>query len=159
MGKWMDLAAEIEAASAIWDKRDNRDNSRPNVPNVPNVPPKLPPDIRAGLITLKSMAAPRLVLPEGWPAAVSDALGLARDGWVTAAFALGWSPLDLFGAMTDRNGQADADGLAVWLGGRPVLAIAATYASVGDGIGRAYFNRSTCFAETLLWDVGREAAR
>ncbi len=155
MGKWMDLAAQLEAASDTGDNRDDRDNSPPNVPNVPNVPAKLPADIRAGLISLKSMASPRLILPEGWPGAVSDALALARDGWVTKALALGWSPLDLFGAVTDRDGYADADGLAVWLGGRPVLAICATYASVGDGTGRAYFNRCNRLGDTLLWEIGR----
>ena len=159
MGKWMDLAAQLEAASDTGDNRDNRDNRCANVPIVPNVPVKLPPDIRAGLIALKSMAAPRLILPEGWPAAVADALMLARDGWVSNALALGWSPLDLFGAVTDRDGYSGADGLAVWLGGRPVLAICDTYASVGDGIGRAYFNRASRLGETLLWDIGKDARR
>ncbi len=60
MGKWMDLAAQLEAASDTGDNRDDRDNSPPNVPIVPNVPGKLPADIRAGLISLKSMASPRL---------------------------------------------------------------------------------------------------
>jgi hypothetical protein len=68
---------------------------------------------------------------------------------------LGWLPLDLFGAVTERDGYKDADGLAVWLGGRPVLAICATHASVGDGTGRAYFNRCDRLATTLLWEIGR----
>ncbi len=101
------------------------------------------------------MATPRLILPEGWPAAVTDALALARDGWVAKALALGWEPLDLFGAVTDRYGYSDADGLAVWLGGRPMLAICETHASVSDGTGWAFFNRCNRLGETLLWDVGR----
>lgn len=114
----------------------------------------LPVDMVVGLRRLATMPTPRLILPEGWPAAVADALMLTTDGWAAKALALGWSPLEVFGAVTDRNGYSGADGLAVWLGGRSVLAIAETYASVGDGIGRAYFNHSTCLAETLLWDIG-----
>jgi len=97
------------------------------------------------------------VTPAAWAEVVADAVQLASDGWATKALALGWSPLDLFGAVTDRDSYADADGLAVWLGGRPVLAICATYASVGDGMGRAYFNRSTRLGTTLLWDIGKDA--
>ena len=101
------------------------------------------------------MAAPRLIRPEAWPVAVSDALGLAQAGWASKALALGWSAEDLFGAVTDRDGYADADGLAVWLCGRPVLAICETFASVGHEMGRAYFNRSDRLGDTLLWEVGR----
>jgi hypothetical protein len=156
MGKWLDLAARLEAD--VRDNRDNRDESPrfgAYVPNVPNVPASLPPSVTIGLNRLSKMAAPPLQRPEAWPLVVSDALGLARNGWAAKALALGWSPLDLFGAVTDRGGYADADGLAVWLEGRPVLAISDTYASVGDGGGRAYFNRSTRLGTTLLWDIGR----
>ncbi|HXH00242.1 MAG TPA: hypothetical protein VNI79_07505 [Sphingomicrobium sp.] len=101
------------------------------------------------------MATPRLILPEVWPGVVSDALSLARDGWASKALALGWAPLDLFGAVTERDGQADADGLAVWLGGQTVLAICATYASIGNGDGRAYFNRCNRLGTKFLWDIGK----
>ena len=158
MGKWMDLAARLEAASDSGDNRDKRDNSPPNVsivPIVPNVPQKLPQDIRAGLITLKSMAAPRLIRPEAWPVAVSDARGLAQAGWALKAMSLGWDVLDLYGAVTDRDGYADADGLAVWLAGRQVLAICETHASVSNGPGWAFFNRCNRLGKTLLWEAGR----
>ena len=155
MGKWMDLAAELEAAAGTEDDRDERDKSPPNVPIVPNVPANVPPDLRRGLVALKSMAAPRIVRSEEWPEVMSDALRLASDGWATKALALGWEPLDLFGAVVDRDGYNFDPGLAVWLRGRPVLAIASTYASVSDGTGRAYFNRCLRRATTLLWDVGR----
>ncbi len=116
---------------------------------------KLPDDVAAGLRRLKMMRAPRVLRPDEWPVAVSGAAYLANSGWASKALALGWSPLDLFGAVTDRDGYADADGLAVWLGGRPLLAICATYASVGDGTGRAYFNRCNRLGDTLLWEIGR----
>ena len=158
MGKWMDLATQLEAASDMRDNRDNRDirDSSPLiVPIVPNVPQKLLPGIRAGLVALKTMAAPRLVLPEVWPTVVADALTLAKDGWASKAMALGWDVLDLYGAVTGRDGYADADGLAVWLAGRPLLAISATYASVGDDNSRSYFNRCNRLGTALLWDLGK----
>ncbi len=93
--------------------------------------------------------------PKAWRQVTRDALSIARDGWAAKALALGWSPLDLFGAVTDRDGYADADGLAVWLGGRPIFAIWETHASVGDGVGWAFFNRCNRLGTTLLWDIGR----
>lgn len=157
MGKWLELAARLEAEGS-GDNRDNRDDSpifRPNVPIVPNVPASLPPTVAAGLKKLRAMAAPHLQRPELWPLVVSDALGLARDGWAAKALALGWSPLDLFGAVTDAAGDPYSDGLAVWLGGRKLLAITATTATVEDGEGRAYYNRREEVGAALLWEIGR----
>lgn len=113
----------------------------------------LPDTVAGGLRRLKVMRVPRLLTPSAWPIAVADANFLAESGWASKALALGWTVEDLFGAVTDRDGYADADGLAVWLAGRPLLAICETYASVGDETGRAYFNRCSRLGETLLWDV------
>jgi len=115
----------------------------------------LPDNVASGLRRLKVMRAPRILRPDAWPIAVAGAAYLGKSGRAAKALALGWSPLDLFGAVTERDGYDDADGLAVWLGGRPVLAICATYASVGDGTGRAYFNRCNRLGTTLLWEIGR----
>ena len=156
MGKWLDLAARLEAGDGDGDNRDDRDNSPPSVPNVPA---DIPPHLQMGLVELKSMAAPLGVRGEVWPEVVSDALRLARDGWVTKSLALGWDPLDLFGAVVDRDGNNCEQGLAVWLRGRPVLALGASFASVSSEAGRAYFNRSTRLGLTLLWDIGRETPR
>ncbi|MCA1653676.1 MAG: hypothetical protein ABR588_05955 [Sphingomicrobium sp.] len=102
------------------------------------------------------MAAPRLRRPEAWPAVVSDALGLARYGWAAKALALGWSPFELFGAVPDATSDPAADGLAVWLAGRKLLAITADYAAADDGDGgRSYFNRREAHGAVLLWDLGR----
>lgn len=157
MGKWLELAARLEA-EGTGDNRDDRDNSphfAPNVPNVPNVPDSLPVSVSAGLRRLRSMAAPKLLRPEVWPRVVSDALRLARDGWATKALALGWSPLDLFGAVPDADGDPHSAGLAVWLAGRKLLAISAMTATVEDGEGRAYFNRREQVGAKLLWELGR----
>lgn len=158
MGKWLELAARLEAEST-GDNRDDRDVSpafRPIVPNVPNVPASLPPSIVAGLKKLRSMAAPKLRRPEVWPGVVSDAVRLARDGWAAKALALGWLPLDLFGAVVDPDGDPFADGLAVKLGGRPIIAMCASFATVDDGSGgRVFLHCATGEDVRLLWELGR----
>ena len=155
MGKWMELAARLEAEGAE-DNKDVRDESpelTPNVPIVPNVPGPLPLSITSGLRRLRSMAAPRLACPTAWPRVVSDALSLANQGWAQKALALGWTPLDLFGAVTDPAGDPYSDGLAVWLGGRKLLAVCSTFAIAEDRNGRAYFNRREQVGAKLLWEL------
>jgi hypothetical protein len=153
MGKWLDLAAKLEADER--DNRDDRDESPPIGPNVPNVPASLPPSITNGLNQLRKMAAPNLYRPERWPLVVSDALRLARDGWAAKAMALGWDPLDVFGAVPDPHGEPAGDGLAVWLAGRKLLALTADYAVVDDVDGaRSYFNRREQIGAVLLWSLG-----
>ncbi len=157
MGKWLDLAARLEADSG--DNRDNRDNSPTfgaNVPIVPNVPASLPPSIVDGLARLTDAPAPRLIVPDAWPIAVADALRLASDGWAEKALAMGWAQLDLFGAVPDREGDPYADGLAVKLGGRTILALCATFATVSSGgAARTYLHRGNNEGAVLLWDLGR----
>lgn len=154
MGKWLDLAAKLEADER--DNRDDRDESPPIGPNVPNVPASLPPSTTNGLNQLRKMAAPNLYRPERWPLVVSDALRLARDGWAAKALALGWSELDLFGAVPDRDGDPDADGLAVKLGGRTILALCGTFATVSSGGAvRTYLHRGNNDGAVLIWALGR----
>lgn len=157
MGKWLDLAARLEADGG--DNRDVRDNSPafpPNVPIVPNVPASLPPSVVEGLAQMANAPAPRLIVPDAWPVAVADALRLASDGWAEKALALGWSELDLFGAVPDRNGDPYADGLAVKLGGRSILALCASFATVtSGGTGRAYLYRGNNERAVLMWALGR----
>ncbi len=115
---------------------------------------ELPSELSAGLRRLTTMRAPRLIHPEVWPTTVADAVRLVREGWASKALSLDWLPLDLFGAVTDRDGDPGADGLAVWLDGRNLLAITAEYAVVDDGNGgRSYFNRCNRLGETLLWNI------
>src|SRR5689334_22340902 len=73
----------------------------------------LPDDLADGLARLDRMAVPRGVASDAWAETLADASRLVADGWVSQALALGWSQLDLFGAVTDRLGDADADGLAL----------------------------------------------
>lgn len=154
MGKWLELAARLEGEGDTRDNRDNRDNSSADVPIVPNVP-AFPSHLGAGLKHLQTMAAPHVVRAERWPAVVADALQLVRAGWAVQALALGWSPLDLFGAVTDPAGDPEADGLAVRLGGRRVLALCASFATVADdGGGRAYLYRGSNQGARLLWALG-----
>ena len=152
---WRDYGA----GGPTCDNSDNRDKRsseglghRCFVPNVSFVR-GLPPTISTGLKALRSMAAPRLCRPEAWPAVVSDALSLANDGWAAKALALGWSDLDLYGAVSNAGGDPYSDGLAAWLGGRKLLAICSTFAIAEDGNGRAYFNRCEQVGAKLLWEL------
>lgn len=125
-------------------------------PRERNSGTSLPDDLAAGVARLKKMRAPRLLLPDRWPIAVADASYLAQSGWAAKALALGWYPLDLFGAVTDATGDPDADGLAVKLGGRRILAICGTFATVdGDRGGRIYLHRGNNDGAQLLWNLGR----
>lgn len=156
MGKWLDLAAQFEAEAGSGDNRDVRDNSAANVPIVPNVPQSLPSDVRAGLVTLQAMAAPRLARPEVWPGVVADAGCLASDGWAVQALSLGWTPLDLWGCSPVVGGNPDHEGLAVWLGGRRILLIDERTCLVDTRAGgRAMFTRRDPAGAVLLWDLGR----
>ena len=150
---------DYEAGGPPCDNSDNRDKRpfeglghRGFVPNVSFVT-ALPPAISTGFRALKSMAAPRLCRPEAWPAVVSDALSLANDGWAAKTLALGWSDLDLYGAVSNAGGDPYSDGLAAWLGGRKLLAICSTFAIAEDGNGRAYFNRCEQVGAKLLWEL------
>jgi hypothetical protein len=152
---------DYETGIPTCDKTDNRDKTAVEalrhggfVRNVSSVT-ALPSDISSGLATLRSMAAPRLHDPDRWSGVVSDALRLARDGWASKALALGWTDLDLFGAVPDRDGDPAGDGLAVWLAGRKLLALTAVYAVVDDGNGgRAFFNKREAEGAVLLWSLG-----
>ena len=119
-------------------------------------PMPLPNVVGHGLVALRTMPAPRLLHPDRWPLVVSDALSLAHDGWAAKALALGWSPLDLFGAVPDPAFDLAGDGLAVWLGGRRLIALCGTYAVVNiEGGGQSYFNRRQAEGAVLLWDLGK----
>jgi hypothetical protein len=89
-----------------------------------------------------------------WPQVVADAARLASEGWVTQALGLGWQPLDLFGAVPDKLGDPDANGLAVKLDGRRILAICANFATVSGGDGaRSFIYRGNNNGAVLLWDL------
>jgi hypothetical protein len=115
----------------------------------------LPLPVARGLAALPTMACPVDLNASGWPRAVADAVKFGADGWAAKAIALGWTDLDLFGVVAARNGDPDADGLAVKLAGRPVLAICGTFATVdlGNG-GRLYLRRGDNDGARLLWALG-----
>lgn len=144
------------------DNSDNRDNSpaneagsAPNVTNVTNVT-ALPADVQRGLTFLANAPAPRVRNPEAWPQAIADALRLASEGWAARAISLGWSPLDLFGAVREYRGNPEADGLAIRLCGRRVLALCSSFATVEDDSGnRAYLYRPEPASVVPLWKLGR----
>ncbi|WP_395000408.1 hypothetical protein [Sphingomonas sp.] len=102
------------------------------------------------------MACPRNLNPTRWPIAVRDSVKLGADGWAAKAIALGWSDLDLFGVVAAREGDPDADGLAVKLAGRRLLALCASFATI-DSVagGRVYLHRGNNDGARLLWTQGR----
>lgn len=154
---WRDYASAQPCDKS--DNSDTRGKAEPFVPSVPFVT-ALPATVRDGLVRLSLAPAPRLLHPERWPNIVSDAQRLASDGWALAAMKLGWTELDLFGAVPDKDGDPAGDGLAVKLCGRPVLAICASFATVRDGPGaRTYIYRGNNAGSILLWDLGRTATR
>ena len=120
----------------------------------------LPSDVAAGVCQLKVMHLPRLLKPDGWPIVMADAALLVLSGWAAKALALGWTDLDLFGAVPDPLGDPAGDGLAVWMAGRKLLAITAEYAVADDGgAGRSYFNRGSAEGTALLWQLGNQKGK
>ena len=112
----------------------------------------LPLPIARGLAALPTMACPRDLNSTRWPIAVADAAKLGGDGWAAKAIALGWTDLDLFGVVAARDGDPDADGLAVKLAGRRLLAMCGTFATVDPGGGgRLYMHRGNNAGARLLW--------
>lgn len=125
----------------------------PNRPNRPNG--TLPADLVAGFGVLASMPCPTKARSDRWDEVVRDALALSET-WAVQAFGLGWSALDLFGAVTDPAGDPYCDGLAVKLDGRRVLAICKTFATVADANGgRTCLYRGETSGARLLWALGR----
>lgn len=116
----------------------------------------LPLAIARGLAELPTMACPHDLNSVRWPIAVADAVNLGAEGWAAKAIALGWSDLDLFGVVAARDGDPVADGLAVKLAGRRLLAICGTFATVDPGAGgRLYLHRGHNDGARLLWSRGR----
>lgn len=157
---WRDYRAATPPPDGC-DDSDNRDISSGFEPepvafvtNVANVT-GLPADVVAGLERLKDSPAPRLLHPERWPAVVADALRLASEGWAASALRLGWSPLDLYGAVPDKHGDPEADGLATKLAGRRIVALCASFATVRDARSTTFIHRGNNAGAKLMWDLVR----
>jgi hypothetical protein len=94
--------------------------------------------------------------PQLWRNVIVDAKRLIEEGWAHSALELGWTLLDLFGAVPAKSGNPDADGLAVKIAGRRVLVMSATCATIKDGeTTRSIIYRSSNAGAVLLWEVGR----
>jgi hypothetical protein len=144
MGKWMDLALQLEqeAAGNGMDNRDVRDVSPPIVAIVPNVHagPSLPPDLIAGLDKLRTMRPPRIQRPELWVEIVRDGLQVGTH-WASQAISLGWPPLYLFGCEPSSDPDQWDESLAVQLAGRVIRAVDADRFYLRDGDVRSIFER------------------
>lgn len=157
MGKWLELAAKIEADKARANSA-NSANSTSEAPNGTigtNDTASLPSLIVDGLERLKAMPAPRMKQPEFWPIIVRDCVSLAADGWASRALALGWHPLNLWGVAEAAGGLVDLEGLGVWLSGRRVLMLDELSCIAETGLRRrAIFHRRPFSGAVLLWDLG-----
>jgi hypothetical protein len=117
----------------------------------------LPSDLAASLSRLPRLPCPPGVKPDSWRAVILDCQRLVDENWAAEALSLGWSVLDLFGAVTDKQGDPNGDGLAVKLGGRPLVALCASFATVRDGpSSRTYLYRGRNAGARLLWELGNE---
>jgi hypothetical protein len=115
----------------------------------------LPGTVSAGLRLLDSDQPPKGVDPVAWRESVTDAHRLEADGWAGKALGLGWTALDLFGAVAERSGDPWGDGLAVWLGKRKLLALTADKAIACDPNGtRHYFLLPRPPGARLMWGMG-----
>jgi hypothetical protein len=165
MSSWRDYSRVVEQPP---DSCANSAISAESPVSGPRSPPigtngtngTLPGHIRQGLELLAKAPAPRVRCPEQWPQVVADAVRLASEGWAAQALKLGWSTPDVFGAVTDNEGDPDGDGLAVKLNGRRVLAICANFVTVSDGDGdRSFIYRGNNSGAVLLWKLGRAAEK
>lgn len=145
MARWRELAARATA-----------DASAPIAPPAAGF--GLPPALERALIELDGAPPPRrLESARYWREITSDAVRLAREGWAAKALALGWSPHDLFGVgVRDNQGF---EGLAVWLGGRSIAALAQWQARTTCG---ALFYREAFMrprtpppVAVMLWEFAR----
>lgn len=163
MSSWRDFARKVEptepdaAISANSARSPSGEGSEtPNGTNGTNGAASLPADLTAGLQRLKAMGVPRHARPEPWAESVKDALRLGEEGWASHALALGWSALDLFGGVIEPDGDPYADGLAVWLSGRKLLALTDDHAAAVDASGRRHFFKLPRAAGArLLWTLDR----
>lgn len=135
------------------DTDDVEVSNEPNGPNGPNR--NVSAALVAGIQRFRSMRSPLGAKRETWDRAVHNSMRLFDTGWAEKALALGWSPLELFGCVPDPDGDPAGDGLAVWLQGRPILAICETYAAVEDLGGRSYYNRRQADGAVFIWNIGR----
>jgi len=156
MGKWMDLAIQLErevAGEVGLDNSDNSDVSTPNVAIVANVhaSPSLSPDIVAGLDKLRTMRCPRIQRPDLWDEISADALRIATEGWATQAIALGWESLQVFGYQPSDD--PDDFSLAVELAGRSIVAVDESRFYLRRGDVRSFFDRrARPLLARYLWD-------
>lgn len=156
MGKWLDLAVQLEAEETPHDKRDASDTCPPSVASVAFVTPpiSLPADIAAGLVRLRNMRPPRVQRPELWGEIVRDALRIETEGWAVQAIGLGWDAYAIWGVEPSSDPDQWNEGLAVQLAGRPIRAIDATAFYIQDGDRRILFNRRPRPGLTkYLWDL------
>ncbi len=161
MASWRDFARkEAEPPTTCANSANCANSPALAAPDAPigtngTIGTGLPSVIVSGLKRLADMGAPKGADPRAWRLAFKDAAALAGEGFAAQALGLGWSALDLFGGQLKRTGDPQADGLAVWLQGRKVLAVTADHAIASDANGgRHFFIRPRAPGASLMWALG-----
>ena len=105
-----------------------------------------------GLARLDIARAPADVPPSRWVQFIDDAGRFARE-WGAKADALGWGPLEIFGAdLRAPFARLDLAGLAWLLNRRPVLALTAETAIIdcGGGVTQTFRRRPATGGDVAL---------
>jgi hypothetical protein len=156
MSSWRELAAQVIGNPPVCESLSL---SPPALCSVPS--PATPQWLADEVGRLRGARPPRLRDPAVWRAVLDDAETLLRDGWAARALALGWHPLELYGA--DATGGDQYNGLAVWLDRRRIVVLDETHAVIRDGDWRRFLNRQRHFLDggdgrglaVFLWQFGR----
>ena len=158
MGKWMDLAAQLEreATEGRLGNRDNSDISSPIVPIVTIVHSSrcLPVNMAVGLDKLRTMRPPRITNAAVWPQIVADAVSLADGGWARQAIDLSWDPLHLFGWEPSTDPEIWNYSLAVATNGWPVVDVSTDCITLRKGnVSRPFKKRPRPALTRYLWEL------
>jgi len=113
MGKWLDLARDIDAACAVSALSADSPLTAQTALSATGASPAIL-DIVAGVERLRLMPAPRRMPRATWGAFVDDAEALLFHGIAGEALSKGWSAIDLFGISADEQWQS----LTAWIAGR-----------------------------------------
>lgn len=116
----------------------------------------IPAEWAVEIADLHLVDPPARISAERWRRLISDAERLLRD-WAAPAVALGWSTIDLFGCSPGFARRLDRDGLAMLLEGRPVLAITAQTATIGNRSGSVNtYRRAVKPGAIPIWQAAKE---
>jgi hypothetical protein len=167
------LALQQANASAVGDAADGRapstgavnDNDLQLAGPTPLIPittgwehrdaryaaSNLPAEWKCGLLRLSGMLPPIWFGEEVWVQLLDDVDHVALE-WGRIAYEAGWSELQLFGCSPEFAGRLDRNGVAMFLGSRPIVACDATSLTIANRVGPANrFYRKEMIGSVPIW--------